>query len=245
MAAIRIIGQSKARLLLELLAASRSNILAVGPPGHGKTTLAKFYLARFGKPMVVAGRIKTERLEEILKTTQDPMLIDEAHKLIVPETIYESLDAHRRVFALATTDQGLLPGPLQSRLFLVALEPYTTAELAVIAAQTAPRLSADVLWEIALYARGSPRRAEMLAKLLGSSRIRGTTSAVLTALGYEGGLNAQERAMIQMLATGPKSLHTLSGFLGVGPETVRSIESDLLANGIIEITSRGRKLATI
>jgi Holliday junction resolvasome RuvABC ATP-dependent DNA helicase subunit len=241
MTAIRIIGQPRAIALLNVLAASRSNILAVGPPGHGKTTLAKFYLARFGQPIVLAGHTKTEKLEAILESTLEPLLIDEAHKLIMPEALYAHIDTHRRVFALATTDQGLLPGPLVSRLFLVALEPYSTAELAAIASQIAS-LPANILWEVALYARGSPRRAEMLAKLLGSARLVGTTATILAALGFEGGLNAQERSLLSVLAAGPRSLSTLSGFLGVGIETVKAIESDLLASGMIEITSRGRRL---
>jgi Holliday junction resolvasome RuvABC ATP-dependent DNA helicase subunit len=244
----QIINQKAALRLLAIGARSRSSVLIVGGPGQGKTTLALHYLRQFDRRPLVINAGSGDSASVLKQRSFKTVLIDEAHKLRNPEALYPWLDdpggflRSKKVFALATTDQGKLPGPLISRLMLVALERYTLRDLAAIATLVAPFYSEAVRLRIAQHSHGNPRRVKLLTQLIVKSNMRGSVDQILEAIGYRGGLNAQERALIRMLGSGPKSISTLAGLLGVGKETVRLIESDLIASGLLMITSRGREL---
>jgi Holliday junction resolvasome RuvABC ATP-dependent DNA helicase subunit len=246
---VKIIDQTKALQLLNVAARSRSSVLFVGGPGRGKTTLAVSYLHRFGRPVTV--RANAKGFYDVIASTREPVFIDEAHKLRDPEFLYPFLDdpgswlRRKRVFALATTDQGDLPGPLVSRLINVALETYRIEDLMLIAKQESPRLSDMDLRYIAEVSRGSPRRAKTFARLVREARFNAPANQVLARLGFPAGFDAQERAYIEALKTGPKSLATLSGILGVGVPTVKRIESDMISSGLVQITSKGRVLVSL
>jgi len=245
---MKIINQAAALRLLAIAARSRSSILLVGGPGQGKTTIGLYYLRQFDRRPLVINAGSGYSVSLLHQRKYKAVLIDEAHKFKNPEALYPLLDdpggfrRPKKVLALATTDQGRLPGPLVSRLVLVALERYTIGDLAEIASLVAPFMSYLARSQIALLAHGSPRRVKLLTQLIVKSKMRGSVSEILEAIGYQDGLNAQERALLSALSAGPKSLATLAGLLGVGEETVRQIETDLIASGLVEITSRGREL---
>ena len=240
-----IINQEQAKRLLE--AVSGSHVLLLGPPGSGKTLIALAYLSRFGRVLELDGGRVTSRLG-FLTRFRGPVLVDEAHRLKEPELLYPLLDGPKgRVFAFTTTDEGLLPGPLLTRLVQVALRPYTTSDLAQIGLQAAPNLRPSTLDKLALLARGSPRRVKMLARLVSSVAPDAGPDAVLQilhALGHPLGFTLREVAYLNSLRDRPRSISTLAGLLGTGRETIRTIEAELIRMGLVEITGRGRSLTS-
>uniref|UniRef100_A0A6M3LI00 Putative RuvB domain containing protein n=1 Tax=viral metagenome TaxID=1070528 RepID=A0A6M3LI00_9ZZZZ len=246
-----IIGQVKARQLLAAVANTRSNILLVGSPGTGKTLLARAYLSRFkGRCLELTGS-KDIPSTYVNYTT---VFIDEAHRLKNPELLFPLLadegtwslfpwgGRKKHVFAMATTDQGLMFPALVSRLTMVAIEPYSEEEICAIVRQLIPRQPAEIASNIAYFSHRNPRRAEKLVEIVTASRIVDTIPHILDILGYRGGFNAQERQFVAMLRSGPRSVSTLSGMLGVGTRTIKTIESALIAADMVEITSKGRSL---
>lgn len=251
-----IVGQDRAKYLLAAVARVRANVLLIAPPGMGKTMMARAYLGQFGRRVLeLNGRKATP---EALKASRGLTLIDEAHKMRDPESLYPPLDRRGRrgalssrrvcVFALCTTDEGELPPALVSRLVPVALEPYTVSHLAAIAGLDGchPAFPAESLLRIAQFSLGSPRRAKLLASLLLSGYPTGlpphAIGPALARLGYQSGLTSRQVNMLCALATGRKGMATLCGMFGYGRRTERSIEADLIRAGLVEITSRGRAI---
>jgi len=250
-----IVDQEEARRLLRVVAPA--NVLLLGPPGSGKTTIARGYLSEFGELLEIGGSRVRAYLSKI-KRHRGPVLIDEAHKILTPEDLYPLLDTgliHHpfhgpgvpKTFAFTTTDEGRLPGPLLSRLVPVVLRPYETKHLAEIAGLVDPRLTGPVTTEIAKYSWGSPRKAKILASLLSRAGVRRPTQVkpTLAAVGYPLGLSYRQIALLESLLLKPRSLATLAGMLGTSTTTIKAIESDLLRCGLVGITSKGRELTEI
>lgn len=247
---MELINQHKARALLHLTAKARASVLLVGPPGHGKTELARYYLSQFARQPLLINAGEGQVIEKIKSTSNLAIIIDEVHRMRPgePEALYPILDAPRSwwkpkpIFAMATTDQGDLPPAFVSRLWVVALEKYTLEDLALIARQVASHLSQEALLELARCAHGSPRRVKMLANMIKQVRGPVQVSTFLSSIGYANGFNAQEMAFLETLSQGPRSIATISGMMGVGTNTVKALEREFIAAGLVEITSKGRTL---
>jgi Holliday junction resolvasome RuvABC ATP-dependent DNA helicase subunit len=177
--------------------------------------------------------------------------VDEVHRISNLEALYPVLDATRprgwfaknSVYAFTTTDEGRLPPAFRSRLVLVSLEPYSQAELAAIAYHER-RLPDEALFEVARLARGSPRRAKLLVRLCKSATSASQVRAMLRHVGYSGGLSSRERTLLNLLRDGPKSIATLASMMGTSHNTVKQLESDLIAAGLVQIDHRGRSLTS-
>ena len=173
------IGQERVKeaLLMACRAAKRRNepldhLLFHGPPGLGKTSLARLVAAELGVPFRMTSGPAIERpgdLAAILTTLErgEVLFIDEIHRLsrVVEEVLYPAMEdyvidivlgqgpAARSVrldlkpFTLvgATTRAGLLTSPLRDRFGIVErLEFYSPRDLSTILSHSARKLNLNL-----------------------------------------------------------------------------------------------------
>lgn len=255
MTEIQLIGQEEVKLLLTAMSVTKSNVLLVGEPGIGKTAFAHWYLNKFtSNRLNIIGQKELPGNMNAYKT----VFIDEAHKLMEPEDLYPYLDpkgyydsflnkyVKNPIFALATTDQGTLPKALLSRLVLISFRSYTFDEIVQIIQQHHSILNKTIAEDLAVYSYNNPRRAIKLGSFIINAIKSGmkpmSVNECLKMLGYDEGLNSQERSFLTTLIEKPYSITTLSGVLGIGRVTVNEIESGLISAKLVEITNKGRQL---
>ena len=257
---VTIIGQEEARRLIDLT--SPCHLLLTGQPGIGKTYIAEWHAERISE--VVIQPINGTRADGLMPQIEQilaPVIIDECHIMKGPEALYPLLDKpietgwdingeqYTKIFILATTDEGELPPALRSRLTTVALRPYTMDELAQIARLNESSLSVNVAVELSQYSKGSPRRVKRLSQIVANIQRRyniqllpSQLPATLKAIGQPNGLTLREVEFMRALRDGSLSKSSLMGILGMGGDTVRMIETDLMGLRLLKIGYRGRSL---
>jgi len=255
-----IVGQEEALELIKLT--SPTHLLLTGPPGIGKTYIAMWHAERLGVWADPINGASADRHVPMMRRVNATIIIDECHMMKRPEALYPMLDVLPpergidedgenwcKVFILATTDEGELPPALRSRLLTVALRPYTLGELSRIVRLTTPGLRKDTAWSLAAYSKGSPRRAKRLGQIVGNIQAKYSISltprhipSTLKAIGQPNGLTLREVEFMRKLKDGSLSRSSLMGILGMGSDTVRMLETDLMSIGMVKIGYRGRTL---
>ena len=178
-------AQAKEHLQVQIRSAAARNarlehtLLASGTHGIGKSTLATLLAYSAGVGILqTTGPLDVNDARQLMRTMQDRdvLFIDEVHTLgrkadwLLPFMTEGRLYTQRGgedmpniAIVAATTDAGKLPQTLLSRFMVQpALEPYTEAEGALIAANLADRMGVDGLEgehlvAIALAADNNPR----------------------------------------------------------------------------------------
>lgn len=216
------------------------SILLRGPYGYGKTTLAMLVAAIVGfytYQIPTLGKVDLEDSAHV-------HVIDEVHMLTHTEALYP--DMERRKFIFATNMAATLPEAFISRCYTFRLGDYTQTELAQIVEVNTKSGLGKI---IAPRCKGNPRIGVTLSKMvLANMRYnRGATpQRILETLGIdENGLDTIDRKYLNYLQSGTKSARTLSLFLNLDKQELYRRERWLIQRGLIEITTRGRKLTEV
>jgi len=250
---VKLFGQEKLKTELYYISQDISkninhNILLQGRSGYGKTTFAIYTAELANKDYVVILGDKPIK-------TSSVMIIDEAHLMRTPETLYHIMDKRLYTIFLLTTEIGDLPEPLVNRCMSLYIEEYTEKDLKNMAKHFLKINDDKILEEIVNRSRGVPRVVKTLIERLkvyyrnsGKHPSLDFTIDVLNTFGvYRDGFTDVDYKYLELLENNKAvSLKTLSKYLGVPTNTIENyIEPFLLRNNLIQITSKGRILNEI
>jgi Holliday junction resolvasome RuvABC ATP-dependent DNA helicase subunit len=234
------------------------NLLFVAPSGHGKTRLSHLFLEYVDPGFTSTLRYIPRKSDLTIRRNTRFHMIDEAHKLKNPETIYDALDSEKYTIVIATNEYDALKEPLANRCIPIIFESYSDKDLAQILEYILVKkgfpLPKEWYFAVVPYCRNSPRTAVLTAKRLAFAfgelgvplSVEELHSFMRDTLGSgPGGYTDHDLSYIRtlQLCGGTAGIRTIKGMLNIPLKViVEDIEPFLITKGRIQITSKGRTL---
>lgn len=240
------------------LTSSSTSVVIWGPPGTGKTTIAKAVANTSGRRFVELSAVSTgvrelrevidkARIDQELYAVATIVFLDEIHRFskAQQDALLPAVEAGWIVLIAATTENPSFSvnAPLLSRSLVVKLEPLGEADIAAVVARAAldpaglagkVSVSSDAVSRICQIAGGDARRALTVLDAA-ASRALEFSASIPAEVSLDDVLAALETALVRYDREGEQHYDTISAFI----KSVRGSDPDAAVHYLARMLEGG------